>query len=275
MNKEIVQELARQYNLSPSKSKGQNFLFSQEYLKKIADVSGVGQDDVVLEIGPGLGTLTNELLDKNVKLVVAELDTSAISFLRDRYEGRLEIIEGDVLDINLQELSQKLGKYHVVANIPYNITSKIIRMFAESEFGPVDFTLMIQKEVAQRVSAKPGEMSILAVATQFYGDVKYEFEVPRNVFWPIPAVDSAVITFKRNSKYQEKLQVSERDFFRVVKFGFAAKRKKLANTLAAGLHAKATEMKPYLDLINASENARAQELSIDDWIVLANAIYKK
>jgi len=226
--------------------------------------------DQVLEIGPGLGTLTDELLKVGVQLHVAELDRAAIAFLRDTYGDRIEIMEGDVLRVRLDELQAQWGAYHVVANIPYNITSKIIRLLAESPHGPQTFTLMIQKEVAERVTAQAGDMSILAVATQLYGEVTYHFDVPKVHFWPQPQVDSAVITFRRSDRYRAQLNVSDKDFFRMVKFGFAARRKKLVNNLVAGLRISADEVKQLLDSVGIGSDVRAQELSMENWIGLAN-----
>jgi 16S rRNA (adenine1518-N6/adenine1519-N6)-dimethyltransferase len=274
MNIEEVQRLASRYNLTPSKSKGQNFLLDDQVVLDIAHASGVGEGDHVIEVGPGFGVLTQELLRKGADVHVIELDVHAIAYIKDALGEAVDLIQGDVLSFSNQELAERVGEsYHVVANIPYNITSPILRKFTEEAPRATSMTLMIQKEVAQRVSARPGQMSILAIALQLYGQVNYLFEVPKEVFWPQPKVDSGVIHWVKDESIRKNLKVSERDFFRIVKFGFSAKRKKLVNTLAAGLHRKPSEIAPLLKDVGVTENARAQELSLQQWIDLANKIY--
>ena len=273
MNLTEVQKLIAQYGLSPTKSKGQNFLLDEGVLEHIVSFSEIKNGDRVVEIGPGFGALTEVILQKTDKVTLIELDDALYGYQKKTYASRAKIIHKDVLRVTNQEIFDTAGgEYHVVSNIPYNITSPIIQKFTEIQPKPVTMTLMIQKEVAQRICSKPGDMSILSVAVQLYADVQYGFEVKRALFWPAPQVDSAVIKITPHKRYTDQLKVSEKDFFRIVKFGFAAKRKKLVNTLAAGLHKEASDIKPYLEKIGLHENVRAQELSVEQWIVLAQEL---
>lgn len=274
-NQKII-ELAKKYGLTPKKSLGQNFLINDKVVFDTIKAANLDFKDTIVEIGPGFGVLTEELVKKFKKVIVIEYDKAAIEYIKNKFGNQIELIEGDVLNISNQEIFDKAGgEYHIIANIPYSITSPILQKFTESEPKPESLTLMIQKEVAQRVTAKVGDMSILAVAVQFYGNPQYLFTVPKTDFWPSPAVDSAVIRFVPDDIYQKKLKVTLKDFFRVVKFGFAARRKKLVNTLAAGLHLEPKDISPIITSFDINPMARAQELSLDQWVALANMIYKK
>lgn len=275
MDRAYVQQQASRYGLTPSKHKGQNFLFSDEHLEMIVNASGVKEGDVVIEIGPGLGTLTKHLLTRKVTLHCIELDTQASAYIQDTYGTSLTLHQSDVLQFDFAQFHAQHPTYHVVANIPYNITSPILRLLTESSYGPTTATLMIQKEVAQRITAQPGDMSILAVAVQLYGDVEFVGQVPKTVFWPQPEVDSGVIRWTRTMRWLDRLQVSQKDFFRIVKFGFAARRKKLVNTLSAGLHCSTQESEAYLTAVGISPMVRAQEVSLEQWIDLAHIVYQK
>jgi len=267
-----IQRLAQQYGLAPSKSKGQNFLINEKRIDEIIAASGVQRGERVVEIGPGFGVLTHGLVAAGAKVTVVELDQQALVFLRKEYGNTIKIIEGDILRTPTAELANG-EPYRVIANIPYNITAKILRKFTEEAPLPTSMTLMVQKEVAQRLSAKPGDMSIIAVSVQFYADVSYITTVNREEFWPAPEVDSAILHLKLHDRNVAALGVPVRDFFRVVKFGFAARRKMLSNTLAAGLHLKPAEVLPLLEAIGANPKARAQELSMAQWMQLTQHIY--
>lgn len=275
MNLDEVKQLISQYGLSPTKSKGQNFLLDDAVLERIVAFSGIKNGDRVVEIGPGFGALTEYILQKTDKLTLIELDDALYGYQKKTYGTRTKILHTDVLRATNQEIFDAAGgEYHIVANIPYNITSPILQKFSEDIPKPKSATFMIQKEVAQRVCAKAGEMSILAVAIQLYADVEYGFEVKRDLFWPSPEVDSAVIKITPRDTNTSKLTISEKDFFRVVKFGFSSKRKKLVNTLSAGLHKKPADIRPLLESLGFDENARAQELSVEQWIMLATEVAK-
>jgi 16S rRNA (adenine1518-N6/adenine1519-N6)-dimethyltransferase len=259
------------------KSLGQNFLTNYDVIDHIVDVADI-EDRVVLEIGPGEGVLTEALTRIAKKVVAVELDDRLVPVLEKKFSSfdNIDIIHGDILHMNVMELVEKYAKdesYKVVANIPYYITAPIIRLFLELPAQPQEIILMVQKEVAQRLVAKPGGMSLLAVSAQYYADVEYLFSVPKEDFDPVPNVDSAIIKLK--VKKQELKVEEDRDFFRIVKIGFSAKRKTLVNNLANGLQKEKGEIEDILLRQGFKGNVRAQELSVDNWKNLTQDILTK
>jgi 16S rRNA (adenine1518-N6/adenine1519-N6)-dimethyltransferase len=249
------------------KSLGQNFLNSPEIIEKIVEKANLNNEEIVVEIGAGEGVLTEILIKKAKKVIAIELDDRLIPLLEKKFETtkNVEIVHADILKINMLDFLEKhnLNKenYKVVANIPYYITAPIIRLFLELPKQPREILLMVQKEVAERIIAQPGEMSILAIACQFYADVEYLFSVPKKFFTPIPKVDSAIIKFTIKNQKGDK----DKNFFRLVKIGFSAKRKTLSNNLANGFHKNKGEIEEILKKVNLKTTVRAQELSIEDW----------
>lgn len=273
MNLDRIQQLAEHYGLNPSKSKGQNFLHSQEVVEAIVASADLKPGTNVLEIGPGFGILTEHLMKAGFNVVAVELDNKAAAYIRQTYGAKenFTLLEGDILEMKNEYLADNLGgEFHVIANIPYNITSPIIQKFLTYEPRPLSMTLLVQDEVAERIAAQAGQMSILAVSVQLYADAQYIMKVPKEFFWPSPEVNSAVINIRLHDKNVKKLKVTEKQFFQVVKFGFAAKRKKLANTLGAGFRLAPSVTAKWLADLGFGVNARAQELSVEDWIRLAN-----
>ena len=270
MNLTEIKEICQEYDIVPTKSRGQNFLFDQNVVEKIIKSANLKKDDLILEIGPGLGVLTEHLIKESKKVIAVELDKKIIDFLKSKYSNikKLQIISGDILrtDIDVLNLTKP---YKIVANLPYNITSNFIRKFLEADNSPEEIVIMVQYEVAKRMIEKPGKMSMLSVAVQFYADVEIVFRVSRNSFWPAPKVDSAIIriTMKNKLPYQDTVK-----FFRVVKMGFSAKRKQLQNNLANGFHRDREEIKKILQEVGLNEKVRAQDLSIDEWIKILNKI---
>ncbi|MEK7072513.1 MAG: 16S rRNA (adenine(1518)-N(6)/adenine(1519)-N(6))-dimethyltransferase RsmA [Patescibacteria group bacterium] len=261
-----IKNICKAYGIVPAKSKGQNFLFDQNIVAKIIASADLDNKSSVLEIGPGLGVLTDHLIQKSGQVVAVELDKKLIGFLKNKYHqaDNLEIIEGDILKLDRASL-KLVTPYKVVANLPYNITSNFIRNFLETKSPPTEMIIMIQKEVAQRIIAKPGEMSLLSLSVQFYAEPKILFEVSRNSFWPSPGVDSAVISLK----LKDKLAFTDHKlFFKVAKIGFSAKRKQLHNNLANGLHLRSDQIKAIIKNIGLDEKIRAQDLVMEDWINL-------
>lgn len=257
--------------IKAKKSLGQNFLKDEAVLRRIVEGAKISDKDVVLEIGPGQGALT-ELLAKEAKKVLAiELDDHLIPALQEKFKAdkNVEIIHGDILEINLPELVTSLqltdNRYRVVANIPYYITAPIIRLLLETKYPPKEMILMVQKEVAERICARAGEMSILAVSVQYYAKAEYLFTVSKNSFEPVPKVDSAIIRITRNVEPETTSKEGTNKFFRVVRVGFSAKRKTLANNLAVGLQLNKKEIEEKLESLGFSKNTRAQELGVDDW----------
>jgi 16S rRNA (adenine1518-N6/adenine1519-N6)-dimethyltransferase len=255
---------------APNKSLGQHWLKDRYILSEIADAAQITKDDTVLEIGPGLGTLTSELLKRANNVVAVEFDSELARKLPAQFPGKsLSVTNEDILSFDLNSLPKD---YVVVANVPYYITSKIVQMLLTAENKPRIAVLLVQKEVAERIAAGPGEMSILAIAAQVYAEAELGTEVPREFFTPPPQVDSQVIILKtRSSSFIDG--VDEKHFFRIVKAGFAARRKKLRSSLSAGLSLSKEEVEQTLTSVSIDPNSRAQDLSIDDWLKLANQFH--
>lgn len=270
-------------NLKNNKSLGQHWLRDREILDAIAFSAEIEDGDFVLEIGPGLGTLTSSLLKfagKNGRVLSVEFDENLAKKLPAQFPGKnLEIINADFLDFDLSKLPKN---YKVAANVPYYITSKIVEKLLTSENKPSVAALLVQKEVAERMAAKAGELSILAIASQIYAEVSLDILVPREFFTPPPKVDSQVVVLKSreynlieifNSK--NNCEVSEREFFRIVKAGFAAKRKKIAKSLSANLAISKERTAEILEKCEISPDLRAQDLNIEEWLKISKVFFNK
>ena len=270
-------------NLKNNKSLGQHWLRDREILDAIAFSAEIEDGDFVLEIGPGLGTLTSSLLKfagKNGRVLSVEFDENLAKKLPAQFPGKnLEIINADFLDFDLSKLPKN---YKVAANVPYYITSKIVEKLLTSENKPSVAALLVQKEVAERMAAKAGELSILAIASQIYAEVSLDILVPREFFTPPPKVDSQVVVLKSrehnlieifNSK--NSCEISEREFFRIIKAGFAAKRKKIAKSLSANLAISKERTAEILEKCEISPDLRAQDLEIEEWLKIAQIFYNK
>lgn len=246
----------------PKKSLGQHWLRDRDVLAHIADMAHISEDDVVLEIGPGLGTLTSELLRRAQRVVAVELDGDLARKLPGQFPGKnLEVVNEDILDFDLGRLPKS---YVVVANVPYYITSKIIKKLTTSSNPPRALVLLIQKEVAERVAASAGDMSLLAVSAQLYAEPALGDIVPAALFTPPPKVDSQVVALYLRD--EPLIPADEQDhFFRVVKAGFSAKRKKLKRSLSGGLRIDSDEVVARLESVGVDPNARAEALSIEEW----------
>lgn len=255
--------------LKNDKSLGQHWLRDRDTLAHIANCAELASDDTVLEIGPGLGTLTSELLRRAKKVVAVEFDSELARKLPAQFPGKdLEVIAGDILKFDLSTLPEG---YKVVANVPYYITSKIVQLLMTAKNKPSITVLLVQKEVAQRLAAKPGNMSILAVSAQVFSDVTLGNIVPAKLFMPAPKVDSQVVVFRtRQTTFFD--QVSEVDFFRVVKAGFSSKRKKLRSSLAGGLKLPKDEVELILSKANISPDMRAEALDLEAWVRLVKIV---
>lgn len=245
---------------------GQHWLKDRVILQNIADAAEIEQGETVLEVGPGLGTLTSEILRHGAVVHAVEFDRSLAAKLPGQFPGKdLTVTNEDILHFDLNQLPRG---YKVVANVPYYITSKIVEKLLTSENKPSRVVLLVQKEVARRISAGPGDMSILAVASQLYANTSLGVEVPREYFTPPPEVDSQVVIFDilttpRIPKEDEKA------LFRVVKAGFSEKRKKLRSSIAGGLGITKPAAEELLRHADISPDSRAEDLSIDDWLRLA------
>jgi len=254
---------------SPKKSLGQHWLRNREVLSHIADCAELNVNDTVLEIGPGLGTLTSELLRRCKKVVAVEFDADLARKLPAQFPGKdLDVINEDILSFDLSTLP---NNYVVVANVPYYITSKIVKMLMTAENKPRMAVLLVQKEVAQRLASPAGKMSILAVSAQLFAHVSLGNIVPAALFTPPPKVDSQVIVLKIR-KTPFLTDIDEKDFFKVVKAGFSAKRKKLRSSLSGGLKLSKDEVEIILSKANINPDVRAEALTLDDWARLTRII---
>lgn len=271
------------------KSLGQNFLISQAILEKIRDASDITSRDIILEIGPGLGALTQVLLAHAGKVIAIEKDDSLFAELSRKFSleiasTKLVLIHGDILDFNPSNLEPYHDSsfdpgYKLVANIPYNITGAIIEKFLSCSFPPKKMILMVQKEVAERIVAKnkktggPGKESILSIAVKAYGSPEYTATVKAGNFRPAPKVDSAIITISDISRSHFITKHHEEVFFQVVKAGFAHKRKTLAGNLKNILEPFIVE-KALLEN-NLSLMSRAEDLGITQWLSVAQIVYNE
>jgi len=253
----------------PKKSLGQHWLHDRSVLEHIADCAEVTAEDTVLEIGPGLGTLTSELLRRAGKVAAVEYDPDLARKLPGQFPGKnLEVINHDILTFDLSTLP---AGYKVVANVPYYITSKIVQHLMTSSNKPSVAVLLVQKEVAERIAARPGDMSILAVSAQIYAEASLGDIVPAELFTPPPKVDSQVIVLKTRSAPFITPE-EEKPFFRIVKAGFSAKRKKLRSSLSGGLAISKPDAEILLERANISPDARAEDLSLEQWLALMRAV---
>lgn len=253
----------------PDKSLGQHWLKDPSILAAIADSADIASSDTVLEIGPGLGTLTSLLLRHAGGVVAVEFDSALAYKLPGQFPGKnLQVINQDILQFDLSQLPTG---YKVVANVPYYITSKIVQMLMTASNKPSVVVLLVQKEVAERIAAEAGDMSILALSAQVYAEASLGIEVPAEYFTPPPKVDSQVVVLKTRPTPLVSA-ADEKAFFRMVKAGFSAKRKKLRSSLAGGLGISKPDAERLLDAARVSPDARAEDLTIDDWLRLLVAV---
>lgn len=266
-----VYTLLRDHGLRPKKSLGQNFLIDPTALEKILAVAEIPADAEVLEIGPGLGSLTRHLAAAARRVVAVELDAALLPALEDVLAGweNVRIVQGDMLELDPAALMTTPG-YLVVANIPYYITSALIRHLLEAENKPARVVLTIQKEVAERITAAPGDLSLLALSVQVYGQARRVLRIPAGAFYPPPNVDSEVV---RVDLYPQPLiPVGQIDtFFKLIKAGFSQKRKTLRNALSGGLRKSPAQAEQLLRSAGIDPMRRAETLSIEEWRGLVEA----
>lgn len=249
-----------------NKSLGQHWLTNRSILAAIAESAELDENDVVLEIGPGLGTLTSELLRRAGRVIAVEFDGELARKLPGQFPGKkLSVVNQDILRFDLSSLP---AGYKVVANVPYYITSKIVEMLMSAENKPSVAVLLVQKEVAERLATGPGDMSILAISAQIYAEVELGIKVDKSYFTPAPKVDSQVVILRVRTTPLVPPE-DERALFRVVKAGFSNRRKKLRSSIAAGLAITKPHAEELLHHANIDPEQRAEDLSIEQWLRLA------
>jgi 16S rRNA (adenine1518-N6/adenine1519-N6)-dimethyltransferase len=247
---------------APKKSLGQHWLEDELSLEAMTEAAEISAEDTVLEIGPGLGTLTKLLIEQAREVVAVEFDPALAASLPARFDApNLHVVREDILQYDFTQLP---ADFKVVANIPYYLTSNLIRVLSETPNQPSVAVLLVQKEVAQRVVAEPGDMSVLSVTAQYYWQVGVGPIVPAELFTPPPKVDSQILILQRREGplYAD---VDAKRFFRLVKAGYGERRKKLRSSLSGGLHLSKPEIESLLQKAKIDPNLRAQALSLDDW----------
>jgi 16S rRNA (adenine1518-N6/adenine1519-N6)-dimethyltransferase len=273
-----VRRLLKEFDIRPKKSLGQNFLTDQRSLERIVEAAELGPEDIVLEIGSGLGRLTRLLAEKAGRVIAVELDRRLVEVLRQTTTAEadlpnVEIVQGDILQLDPAKLIRNPSRpcdlatllpYKVVANLPYYITSAILRHLLTAEVRPKLMVVTVQLEVARRITAEPGNMSLLAVSVQFYGQPRIVTRIKASAFYPSPQVDSAVIRIDLDDHPVVKVNDADR-FFEVVRAGFAQRRKQLHNALAAGLALPDSEVVQALNKAGINPKRRAQTLSVEEW----------
>ncbi len=274
-----IKEICRLFEIKPTRSKGQNFLVNERIYDDIVKAAEITSSDEVLEVGPGLGFLTAKLASASKRVVAVELDDKLANYLQVGIDTQdiknVEIVNEDILRFNITKYFPLETKYKVVANLPYNITSIFLRLFLSNRHQPTALTLMLQKEVAERIVATPPDMSLLALSVQYYSEATIIREVKAGNFWPEPKVDSAVIRLVTKSRPKispEKQELEDKLFFRLAKFGFSAKRKMLKNNLAGGLKINQQIITSVMEKNKLGPLLRAEDLSLEDWLKLFAAL---
>ncbi len=278
-----TKSIMNRFDIRANKRYGQNFLVDDNILEQIVRASGVTKEDLVIEIGPGLGNLTEYLLDNAKYALLVEIDPKMIEVIQDRFKDRTNytLLNEDILKVNIdsvvkeiqQENNIEFSSVKVVANLPYYITTPIIFKLLEDENTISDITVMVQKEVASRMVAEPKskEFGILTLMVRYFSNASIEIEVPNSSFIPSPDVTSAVITLKKERKYSVK---NEKIFFELIHKAFAQRRKKMINSLEASKfnQMSKSDIEELFNRCNIDFNTRAEQLDIDDFVNIANSI---
>lgn len=277
-----TRELLRQYELHARKGLGQHFLVNSGILKNITQAAELSPQDVVIEVGPGMGVLTRELAARAGYVIAVELDDRMIDLLKQRLSEfqNYTLINRDILETEpgdlIQEERNKFPatirepcQYKLVANLPYYITQPIIRHFCEARLKPSLMVIMVQKEVAQNIVAQPGDLSILAVSVRFFGKPQIAGYVPAGNFYPAPKVDSAILRIEMYPRPAVEV-TSEEHFFKVVRAGFCAARKQIANSLSQGLAIPKAEVLSLMQKAGVEPQKRAETLTLEEWARLEN-----
>lgn len=272
MNPLEVRSILRRHHLHPKKRLGQNFLVDEAALAKVAAAAELVPGDTVLEIGAGLGSLTRHLAAVAGRVVAVEADSDLMPILQDTLQDydQVELIHGDILRLDLSRQLSLPDGYKVAANVPYYITSAVIRHLLESRVRPQRIVLTVQREVAERIIAQPDAMNLLAVSVQFYSRPSLVARVPAGAFYPRPEVDSEIV--RLDVRDRPAVPVPEvDDFFRVVKAGFSQKRKQLRNALSGGLRLEPLQVEALLAGAGVAAQRRAETLTLEEWAAVTRA----
>jgi len=282
-SKKDIKALLKKHNIYPSKRLGQNFLIDKSVFRKILQTAELSPEDIVLEIGAGVGNLTQKLAEKAGRVITIEKDRKMIEILKESLKSfkNVQIVQGDILKMDSEQRTVNnkrlfiahcslFTNYKVVANLPYYITSPVIRKFLEEENQPSLMVLMIQKEVAKRICAKPPRMNLLAVSVQFYANAEIISYVSKKCFWPSPKVNSAILKI---TPEQKKRRINRDLFFKIVKTGFSHPRKQLVNNLLAlslpnGVKLTKAQIKTLLLRNDVAPRQRAEALTLEEWLRL-------
>lgn len=267
-----TKQLLRRFDLRARKRLGQRFLIDGDVLQRILSAAELTADDIVLEVGPGLGILTRELAQRAQRVIAIELDDKLANFLKQELVSfpNVMIINEDILKIEPAILLARPERYKVVANLPYYITSPVLRHFLEATLKPDLMVVMVQKEVAEAIVAGPGKRSLLSISVQFYGRPTIIGKVPANSFYPAPEVDSAILRIDLYPKPAVVVDNTE-GFFGTVRAGFASPRKQLANSLAQGLGWPKADVLSVLAEASIAPQRRAETLTLEEWAQLRQA----
>lgn len=274
-------EIVKKHDFKFTKSLGQNFLIDDNIIDKIVDGSLAGQGDKVIEVGPGIGTLTRELASRSEKVMVVEIDKKLIPILGDTLSDfdNVTIVNEDIMKADIKDLIDKNldgGPVKLVANLPYYITTPIIMRFLEEDINVTDIVVMVQKEVAERMNANPGkkDFGALSVAVQFYCDTEIVAKVPRHLFVPQPNVDSIVIALR--VRPERKYKVEDEDlFFKIVKASFGQRRKTLLNSLTSMGILDKTDISAILSVAGIDEKRRGETLSLEEFARLSDCMHSR
>lgn len=267
-----VKQLLQQYGMKPNETYGQNFLLNDIVLQDMVDSVPMKKGDAILEVGPGLGNLSRYLADTGHEVFSVEKDPKFLPVLKaiKKDYKNFDFTVDDILKFDFQSKLKSKKSYHVVANIPYYITGKIIQLFVQAKHKPKSITILIQKEVAENVTAKPGRLNLLAISVQLHGQAKLLQKVLARDFYPAPKVDSSVIQIILDERPKYEVD-DEKRFFGLLRACFSGKRKQLHNTLTNYLQKPKDEVTKILESLKIDSAARPQELSIEEWVKL----YKK
>jgi 16S rRNA (adenine1518-N6/adenine1519-N6)-dimethyltransferase len=280
-----TKELLQKYEMRAKKGLGQNFLVNSSILHKITQAAELSPSDLVMEVGPGMGVLTRQLLEQAGYLIAVELDTRMIELLKTSLGAysNFSLINRDILEVDPLDLIQaesgrfpaavSSAKYKLVANLPYYITQPIIRRFCEAKLKPSLMVIMVQKEVAKNITAKPGDLSILGISVQFYGKPQIVDIVPAGNFYPAPKVDSAILKVEMYPRTAVEV-TSENNFFKTVRAGFCAARKQMANSLSQGLDIPKAEVLSLMHKAEVDPQRRAETLTLEDWARLERVFFE-